>query len=419
MIADLCGDLTVIINSTLSIFWSELPTPYFEFPGSAPSYLRPGGEALQPWAITLIVLIVHLPVVVLRVVKWEIVQTWSFVFTGFTILLYVQAYVSTNFDPGDVLVWTPLMLIIDAGSMSQMYYLINEDIYLAPWAKRMWKGMTRKFRNFRIAIGKANSNIKTTDSSSSTDTELESQVPLTSGDQPQVLEEGTEGTNLLANAETQTEALLAEEPKKYLISGVSSILAILFFIAIIVLQLLGLVHAIWASESPDPPQVQWCSPLFQPVGVVVRDGNCNIHTIDQSFNRGIGCVNLPGIQQQGWIIGTIWGTSISLILELGDVLILSFTHKKTRWRGMKMRRPWCTIITGVVVLGTLLFFGIIYSKDLPGGITERVWIVMRAGDELTVYQGHLVSAGLRGEFIGWLDALFKSWSATYFGVKPT
>lgn len=67
MSSDLCGDLTVVINSTLSVLWSELPSPYFKFPGTVPAYLRSDGEALLPWIITLIVILVHLPVVVLRV----------------------------------------------------------------------------------------------------------------------------------------------------------------------------------------------------------------------------------------------------------------------------------------------------------------------------------------------------------------
>jgi hypothetical protein len=144
MSSDLCGDLTVVINSTLSVLWSEFPSPYFKFPGTVPAYLRPDGEALLPWIITLIVILVHIPVVVLRVVKWEIVQIWCFVFTGFTLVIYIQAYVSTSFQPGDVLVWTPLLLIIDAGSMSQMFFLINEDIYLTSWVKRTYNSIREK-----------------------------------------------------------------------------------------------------------------------------------------------------------------------------------------------------------------------------------------------------------------------------------
>jgi hypothetical protein len=144
MSSDVCGNLTVFVNSTHSVRWSELPSPYPKFPGTAPAYIRPDGEALLPWIITLVVILFHLPVVVLRVVKWEIVQTWSFVFTGLTIAIYIQAYVSTRLQPGDILVWTPVLLIIDAGSMSQMFFLTNEDIYLTPRAIRTYSNIRGK-----------------------------------------------------------------------------------------------------------------------------------------------------------------------------------------------------------------------------------------------------------------------------------
>jgi hypothetical protein len=216
-------------------------------------------------------------------------------------------------------------------------------------------------------------------------------------------------------AQAQPGQQKVREAQKYFIAGVSSILAITFFIFILVLQILGLVYAIRASRDPEPPPVRWCSPLFQPFGIAVRDGDCTIHPIDQSFNTGIGCIVLPGVQQAGWITGTIWGISISLILELSDVVILSFTGKNTRFRGIKMRQPWCTIIVGLVVLAVILFFGILYSEGLPEGITSSVWVVVQAGGHLMVYEGELASAGMRGEVIGWNDALFRSWGQTYFG----
>jgi hypothetical protein len=216
-------------------------------------------------------------------------------------------------------------------------------------------------------------------------------------------------------AQVQPGQQTVKEAQNYFIAGVSSILAITFFILILVLQILGLVYAIRASHDPEPPLVRWCSPLFQPFGIAVRDGDCAIHPIDQSFDKGIGCIMLPGVQQGGWITGTIWGISISLILELSDVVILSFTSKSTRFRDIKMRRPWCTIIMGLVVLAVMLFFGILYSKGLPEGITSRIWVVVQAGGHLMVYDGELAGAGMRGEVIGWNDALFKSWGQTYFG----
>src|SRR6266480_4691746 len=98
-------------------------------------------------------------------------------------------------------------------------------------------------------------------------------------------------------AEVLPEQQIVKEDRNYFIKRVSSILAIIFFIIILVLQILGLVYAIRASHDPEPPPVYWCSPVFQPFGIAVRDGNCAIHPIDQSFSKGIGCIMLPGVQQ--------------------------------------------------------------------------------------------------------------------------
>jgi len=197
------------------------------------------------------------------------------------------------------------------------------------------------------------------------------------------------------------------------ITRASSILAATFFLVIITLQILALVKA--ANLSRAPPPIKWCSPLFQPYGIAVRDGNCVIHPIDQSENAGIGCITLPGIQQAGWIAGTVWGTSLSLIIEIVDIIILSTTSKSARWRGIKMRRPWCTLFMGAALLLVMLVFSGIYSMGLPEGITSSIWIVVQAGDRLVVYEGKLRSAGMRGEFIGWLDAVFGSWNTIYNG----
>ena len=62
---------------------------------------------------------------------------------------------------------------------------------------------------------------------------------------------------------------------------------------------------------------------------------------------------------------------------------------------------------GLVVLAVMLFFGILYSKGLPEGITSRIWVVVQAGGRLMVYEGELVGAGMRGEVIGWNDALIR------------
>ena len=124
---DLCP-----LNATDEIFasnvtWGDvLNQTILKFHGA--SYLRPDiGGALLPWVYTAVVIIVHIPVVVIRVVRWEAVQTWCMAATLLTIIVTVQAYVSTKFQAEKILTWTPLLLVIDAGSMAQVLFLLVED----------------------------------------------------------------------------------------------------------------------------------------------------------------------------------------------------------------------------------------------------------------------------------------------------
>ena len=57
-----------------------------------PSYLRPDtAGALLPWIYTIVILIVHIPVVFIRVARWEAIQYWCLVSTFFTVVIYTQA----------------------------------------------------------------------------------------------------------------------------------------------------------------------------------------------------------------------------------------------------------------------------------------------------------------------------------------
>ena len=192
-----------------------------------------------------------------------------------------------------------------------------------------------------------------------------------------------------------------------------ALISSLLLISIFLLQFLGLHHAIAAAKQPAP-SVSWCSPIFQPFGVAVLDGNCNVWPILQTFSKGVGCIAIPGSQQMAWLKATVAGTGLSIALELVDICILAIVHSGTRWRGVKMRRPWFTMFSGLVVLGLILVFGVVYSSILPPGISEKVWIVTDTG-VVTVYGGELGTAGLRGAMIGWNDGVFQGWGVTYFG----
>ena len=343
-------------------------------------YFRPDiGVALMPWIYTTIVIIVHLPVVLVRVTRWEIVQVWSIVFTAFTVIVYIQAYVSTRFEPAQILLWTPLLLVIDGGSMAQVFFLVLEArqnivgnrIVLSESCGRESSTLRFRFHAWRLR----------------------------------------RRSNSFQNLNGDTTATRWYRDPAIFSASAAAVL----FVAVLALQVLGLVQAAKAMGSlSEPPLVSWCSPLFQPFGLAAVDNNCRVHAITQSANRGIGCVEIPGVWQQQWIIGTVVGTSLSLVCQVADVLLLTLVRSTKRVKGAKLRRPWTTIFGGLVVLGVTLVCGVQYTTYIPRVMGTRVMVVMSIQDP-TSYLGVLTPAGLRGAIIAWTDGLFGSWGKAFFG----
>lgn len=81
-----------------------------------------------------------------------------------------------------------------------------------------------------------------------------------------------------------------------------------------------------------------------------------------------------------------------------------------------MKRPWTTMVSGLVVLGVTLFFGLQYASMLPPGITGRVTVAVDV-DGMKAFDARLTSAGLRGTILGWNDGLFESWRESYTGTS--
>ena len=407
----------VTVNST-SIPWAQAESRLLSNITST-SYLRPDtGGALLPWIYTVLIIVIHLPVVIIRVVRWEIVQSWCLVSTLFTVIVYTQAYISTNFDPAKILVWTPVVLVIDAGSMLQVFFLVIE-------AKKILLGD-------RLVIMEPPENEPNTDGSQASSGLLRhfraireprsAQEPSQTNSVALVtVPNGNEGHGAeciscpkhCAPAPPEEELPKWKDPAVY-----SAAIAALLFIATLVLQLLGLAKAVQALQaSPDPPDVRWCSTLFQPFGIGVLDGDCNVYSIDQNNHKGIGCIEIPGHWQRQWLKGTVAAIVAEIIAEFVDLLILSIANKSTKCCGgaVKFKRPWFTIFGGGIVLIVTLIYGINYASALPPGVTSRM-TVMADSDGPATYPIKVTSAGLRGTLLGWNDGLFEDWNTTYFGT---
>lgn len=412
------------------------------------SYLRPDtGAALLPWVYTMVAIIIHIPVIFVRATRWDIVQTWCIVSTFFVIIVYVQAYISTNFAAAQILVWTPLILIIDAGSMLQVFFLVLETrpvriegrIFLFDPADAQGNvaGRTNLLRRLRRWFGsrEIGSSFYPPPQEPCTNRSVEQEYPLT-GIAPNP---GTEaGTNNNENASVGNEAQNGDnqgaspgaadndadkdhalpvgervenwqDPALY-----TAIASALLFVVVIILQILGLHAAIVARKAEKSPLVSWCSPTFQPFGVATIDGDCHVYKINQSITRGIGCIQIPGVWQRQWLTGTIVGTAMSLAFEFVDLFILYKVDGTKKWRSVKMKRPWTTMICGLVILAITLFYGLQYASMLPPGVTERVTVAVNVNG-IKAFNAHLTSSGLRGAIIGWNDGVFESWKGTYTG----
>ena len=369
------------------------------------------------------VLVIHIPIVVIRVVRWETVQNWCLLATFGTIVVQAQAYVSTQFKAEQVLTWTPLLLIIDAGSMAQIVFLLADDFHLIHKLREAYSFLRRERLITLLEIGPWSRwrQPHYTEAHAMDDVENRQQgwVGPTSDPGEHGLPAPNHGVphGRGSDASSRLSKQVRPLPRELEVFKAKelyvAIVALSMLITIIILQSLGIAKA-RAALKGEPPMVQWCSPIFQPFGVAVLDGNCHVYPVEQTYNKGIGCIKIRGIQQMEWLRATAVGTGIAIGLQVVDIIILALVNGSTRHRGVKMRRPWCTMIAGLVALGLFLVFGIVYSSNLPSGITERLWVVIDTG-EPSIWSARIVTAGLRGALIGWNDGVFSSWGKTYFG----
>jgi hypothetical protein len=111
------------------------------------TYFRPDeGAALLPYVLVIAQIFLHVPTCVVRVARWERIQAFSLLLAGVNIAITIQAYVSTQLRPEEVLVWTPVTLILDAGAMLQIYVLIIEDISFHKFFRTLTRGIANPFK---------------------------------------------------------------------------------------------------------------------------------------------------------------------------------------------------------------------------------------------------------------------------------
>jgi hypothetical protein len=125
--------------------------------------------------------------------------------------------------------------------------------------------------------------------------------------------------------------------------AVIAIAALLLFLIIVALQIVGVVHASKGRNDSDGLTVSWCSPIFELLTMAVSTGDCELYPVEQNSGKGVGCIRLPAEQQIQWLKTVVIIGSVQLIFEAFDFLILALVHGKTRWRQVKMQRPWFSV----------------------------------------------------------------------------
>lgn len=120
-------------------------------------YIRQdAGTVIIPWIYSLVLVLLHFPLVLVRVLKWDAGQMWSIAMAIFSLSLTSLAYQSTAFDPNQIYIWLPITLVIDVGAVMQVILLLirtpaNPD---EPDGKQTWNWnfIIRGFRRYEDGV---------------------------------------------------------------------------------------------------------------------------------------------------------------------------------------------------------------------------------------------------------------------------
>src|SRR5277367_1104616 len=117
------------------------------------TYIRPDSAiSIIPWLYSLVLLIVHLPLILIRVLKWETGQVWSLAMATLSIALTILSFHSTGLAAEKVYIWMPVALAVDVGAVMQVFILIIEEAEREGEEKdgrRIWRYIARRRSSFQ------------------------------------------------------------------------------------------------------------------------------------------------------------------------------------------------------------------------------------------------------------------------------
>lgn len=313
----------------------------------ASTYIRADeAGALLPWLYTLILLLVHLPVAIIRVKKWERVQMLSLFLAVTAVALKTQQFASTGLAPDKILVWMPVAMALDFGAMLQIHVLIVEESGYPSLAKAFGAsllGLGRQLReNLLTSCRKSKAGAGGQSPSSS--------PPIFSWLDPSL----TVGYTVTAHKDIERISTASEErvastrqatspapPRATAGRAALAFCALALTLAILILQAIALDKVRRSFDITST--VKWCSPAFQSSSVAILDGNCNLRKVVDAAAKGLGCVPIPAYYQEDWLRRVFGILTASLAVEFSDCLILVLTGSKKLKSGLELQRPWLTV----------------------------------------------------------------------------
>ena len=387
-------------------------------------YLRPDqGMSVVPWLLIVIILLIHLPVVFLRVFRWESVQILSLGMATFVVTLTCIAYGSTKLAPKYILVWAPIGLALDVGAMLQVFVLVLEKPDDAMKVKNsilLWLGKFQRWdsnrsddvyeprqSNGRLVVS-SDATVRLAARRSSTNDTLHGRHPEELHSQPSSHELDGSASYIGATRRRRTVGAMI------VLLSLSGLLCLI----LIALQMVGLAKAVEGYPQGTGLMLRYCSPGLQTATVLCDIGNVGYnasdidnysYTVFEADSKGLGCIDVRG-DQSDWLYATKIVLSVELVMEMLDAALLIFVNTARTFGGVKLKRPFFTMLIGIGAWATLVGIGVYQSQTVP--ISARVALAgLQPNGTCRV---DVFAGGLRGTLIGWGDGLFIN-STVYWG----
>ena len=187
------------------------------------------------------------------------------------------------------------------------------------------------------------------------------------------------------------------------------VLSGIFGLILIIMQLVGLGHAVRGLHSSDPLLQLWCAPTLK-VARQVFDKNCNFYNVTGSRIGAADCIQLAG-DQGLWLEWTAIGIGIGIACEIIDAIIIIRIGKV----GSKKRRPWSTMILGITIWALFIGFGVSSGGNIPLS-DSQIGLVRRTNDSICL--SSVVPGRLWGQLLSWEEGLLSSLGNSYLPKPP-